>query len=188
MIKELQGMDGLFVYHLLRNELLDYEDYRGLIELLVDHDAIARILDRKGDEVKRTWCRTRLRELREANPQAAWEDAEAEWDRDHPYVPSRMEEALARFCALVPHPEIHGGKKQKRIWAIMDDERLGFLDFVTREGLEHEEGSLFTYLVRCMNAARKLGEASHLPQFTELGERIKACLAQVDERFWERGK
>jgi hypothetical protein len=188
MIKELQGMDGLFVYHLLRNELLDYEDYRGLIELLVDHDAIARILDRKGDEVKRTWCRTRLRELREANPQAAWEDAEAEWDRDHPYVPSRMEEALGRFCALVPHPEIHGGKKQKRIWAIMDDERLGFLDFVTREGLEHEEGSLFTYLVRCMNAARKLGEASHLPQFTELGERIKACLAQVDERFWERGK
>lgn len=188
MIKELQGLDGLFCYHLLRNELLDYEDYRAVVELLVDHDAIQRILDRKGDEVKRTWCRTRLRELREANPQAAWEDAEAEWDRDHPYVPSRMEEALARFCAEVPHPEIHGGKKQKRIWAVMDDDKLGFLDFVAREGLEHEEGSLFTYLVRCMNAARKLGEASQLPQFTELGERIKACLAQVDERFWERGR
>ncbi|MEZ4404125.1 MAG: DEAD/DEAH box helicase [Kofleriaceae bacterium] len=186
MIRDLQGMDGLFVYHLLRNEQLDYEDYRTLVELLVDHDTIQRVLDRKGDNVKREWCRARLRELRDANPQAAWEDAEAEWDRDHPYVPSKMEEALGRFCALVPHPELHGGKKQKRVWAIMDEEQQGFLQFVLREGLEHEEGSLFTYLVRCMNTARKLGEVSYLDQFTELADRIKACLADVDERFWDR--
>lgn len=183
MIKQLQGMDGLFVFHLLRNEQLDYEDYRALVELLIDHDAVQRMLDRKGDDAKREWCRTRLRELRDANPQAAWEDAEAEWDRDHPYVPSKMEEALARFQAQVPHPEIHGGKKQKRIWSRMDDEQIGFLDFVIKEGLEHEEGSLFTYLVRCMNTARKLGEVSMLDQFTELADRIKACLARVDERF-----
>ncbi len=186
MIKDLQGMDGLFVYHLLRNELLDYEDYRALVELLIDHDAIQRLLDRKGDDVKREWCRTRLRELRDGNPQAAWEDAEAEWDRAHPYVPSKVEEALSRFQHAVPHPEVHGGKKQKRIWSRMEDEGLGFIDFVEREGLQHEEGSLFSYLVRCMNTARKLGEASELEQFTELAEKLKACLARVDERFYER--
>lgn len=65
----------------------------------------------------------------------------------------------------------------------MDDEQVGFLDFVIKEGLEHEEGSLFTYLVRCMNTARKLGDVSMLDQFTELADRIKACLARVDERF-----
>lgn len=186
MIKELQGMDGLFVYHLLRNEVLDYEDYRALVELLVDHDAVQRLLDRKGDDVKREWCRTRLRELRDANPQAAWEDAEADWDRDHPYQPSKVEEALSRFQHAVPHPEIHGGKKQKRIWSLMEDDKLGFMELVEREGLQHEEGSLFSYLVRCMNTARKLGEASDLEQFTELAEKLKACLAQVDERFYDR--
>jgi hypothetical protein len=186
MIKDLQGMDGLFVYHLLRNEMLDYEDYRALVELLVDHDAVQRLLDRKGDDVKREWCRTRLRELRDGNPQAAWEDAEAEWDKAHPYVPSKVEEALSRFQHAVPHPEVHGGKKQKRIWAMMEDAQQGFIDFVEREGLQHEEGSLFSYLVRCMNTARKLGEASELEQFTELAEKLKACLARVDERFYER--
>jgi len=184
MIKDLQGMDGLFVYHLLRNEQLDYEDYRGLIELLVDHEAVQRMFDRKKDDARRDWCRTRLRELRDANPQAAWEDAEAEWDRAHPYEPSRMELALGRFCADVPHPELHGGKKQKRIWAMMEDEQLGFMDVVEREGLQHEEGSLFSYLIRCMNTARKLGEASELSQFTELSEKIKLVLAAVDARLW----
>lgn len=184
MIKDLQGMDGLFVYHLLRNEQLDYEDYRTLVELLVEHEAVARMFDRKVEDAKREWCRTRLRELRDANPQAAWEDAEAEWDRAHPYEPSRMEAALQRFCAEVPHPELHGGKKQKRVWATMEDEKLGFMDLIEREGLAHEEGSLFSYLVRCMNTARKLGEASELEQFTELADKLKLVLAAVDARLW----
>jgi hypothetical protein len=184
MIKDLQGMDGLFVYHLLRNEQLDYEDYRAVVELLVDHEAVQRIFDRKTEDVKREWCRAKLRELREANGQAQWEDAEAAWDRDHPYEPSRMEQALARFCAEVPHPELHGGKKQKRIWAMMEDDKLGFLDVVEREGIQHEEGSLFSYLIRCMNTARKLGEASELSQFTELAEKLKLVLAAVDARLW----
>ena len=132
------------------------------IDLTVNPEtgALHVLVDRKGDDAKREWCRTRLRELRDGNPQAAWEDAEAEWDRDHPYVPSKVEEALHRFQAAVPHPEIHGGKKQKRIWSRMDDEQVDFLDFVIKEGLEHEEGSLFTYLVRCMNTARKLGDVA----------------------------
>jgi hypothetical protein len=185
MIKELQGMDGLFVYHLLFNEQLDYEDDRALVELLVDHDAVQRILDRKGDDVKREWCRNRLRELRMDNGQVTWEDVEAEWDKDHPYQPSRVEEALARFQAQVPHPEIHGGKKQKRVWAQMEDQQLGFMDFVEREGLHHEEGSLFSYLVRCMNTARKLGEASKLDEFGELAQRLRNVLAVVDQRLWD---
>ncbi len=185
MIKELQGMDGLFVYHLLRNEQLEYADDRDLVELLVDHDSIQRLLNRKGDDAKREWCRNRLREMRMENGQVAWEDVEAEWDKDHPYVPSRVEEALARFQAQVPHPEIHGGKKQKRIWAAMEEQQCGFMDFIERESLQHEEGSLFSYLVRCMNTARKLGEASELSEFGELAERLRNVLAAVDARLWD---
>ncbi len=183
MIKELQGMDGLFVYHELFSHQLGYEELRELIELLVDHDAIQRIFDRRNEDVKREWCRARLREMRMENGQVAWEDVEAEWDRDHPYVPSTCEQHLAEFCALVPHPEIHGGKKQKRIWATMEEGGHGFMDFVDKEGLAHEEGNLFSYLVRCMNTARKLGEASELSELETLSERIRAVLAKVDSRL-----
>ncbi len=183
MIKELQGMDGLFVYHELFTHQLGYEELRELIEMLVDHDAIQRIFDRRADDVKREWCRNRLREARMDNGQVTWEDVEAEWDRDHPYEPSVSEQHLAAFQALVPHPEIHGGKKQKRIWARMEDEKVGFLEFVEREGLAHEEGNLFSYLVRCMNTARKLGEASELSELEDIAERIKAVLARVDPRM-----
>jgi hypothetical protein len=183
MIKELQGMDGLFVYWELFNHQLGYEELRELIEMLVDHDSIQRIFDRRADDVKREWCRNRLREARMENGQVAWEDVEAEWDRAHPYEPSVSEQHLAAFQALVPHPEIHGGKKQKRLWAIMEDEKIGFLEFVEREGLAHEEGNLFSYLVRCMNTARKLGEASELSELEVISERIRAVLAEVDPRM-----
>jgi hypothetical protein len=183
MIKELQGMDGLFVYWELFTHQLGYEELRELIEMLVDHDAVQRIFDRRAEDVKREWCRNRLREARMENGQIAWEDVEAEWDRDHPYQPSVSEQHLAEFQALVPHPEIHGGKKQKRIWAVMEDEKVGFLEFVEREGLAHEEGNLFSYLVRCMNTARKLGEASELSELTDIAERIRDVLARVDPRL-----
>ncbi len=185
MIKELQGMDGLFVYHVLFTHQLGYEELRELVELLVDHDSIQRIFDRRAEDVKREWCRARLRELRMDNPQVAWEDVEAEWDRDHPYQPSTCEQHLAAFTALVPHPELHGGKKQKRIWATMEDGGLGFLEFVDKEGLAHDEGNLFSYLVRCMNTARKLGEASELSELETLAARIRAVLARVDPRLLE---
>ena len=186
MIKELQGMDGLFVYHELFNHQLGYEELRELIELLVDHDAVQRIFDRRDEDVKREWCRARLREMRMENGQVAWEDVEAEWDRDHPYVPSTCEQHLAEFQALVPHPEIHGGKKQKRLWATMEEANIGFMEFVDKERLAHEEGNLFSYLVRCMNTARKLGEASELSELETISERIRAVLVKVDSRLLDK--
>ena len=30
----------------------------------------------------------------------------------------------AEFAAKVPHPELHGGKKAKQIWARIEDEKL----------------------------------------------------------------
>jgi hypothetical protein len=185
MIRDLQGIDGLFVYYVLFNEQLDYEDVRALLEYLVDHDVVQRILDRKDEDKKRDWIRARLRELRIDNPQVSWEDVEAQYEAAHPRELSRIEQIHARFAASVPHPELHGGKRQKAIWAVMEDEQLGFLDLVEREGLQHEEGSLFTYLIRVMNFARKLGEASQLDQFGEVGDRIRAVLARVDARMLE---
>ena len=183
MIRQLQGMDGLFIFYVLYNHQLDYVELRQMIEYLIDHDAIQRLLDRKDDEVKREWCRTRLRELRDSNPHTTWEDVEAEWDKEHPRPPIKVELIQAELAAKVPHPELHGGRKPKNVWATLEDSGLTFLEFVERHGLEHEEGNLFSYLVRVMNFARKLGAASMLSEFDDMAERVQKLLARVDVRL-----
>jgi hypothetical protein len=183
MIGKLQGIDGLFVYYTLMQEQLEYEDSRALIELLVDHDGIQRILQRRLDDVKRDWIKAKLREMRFDNPQVSWEDAEAEYDRAHPRVLSHVEEIFARFSAEVPHPELHGGKVQKAIWASMEDQQLGFMQYIEKESLAHEEGSLFSYLVRVMNFGRQLHEATGLSRFEEIAEKVRGCIAAVDRRM-----
>ncbi|HEY0194095.1 MAG TPA: hypothetical protein VGC42_23420, partial [Kofleriaceae bacterium] len=183
MIRQLQGMDGLFIYYVLYNHQLDYEELRQLVEYLIDHDIIQRLLDRKGDEEKREWCRTKLRELRAENPHVTWEDVEAAWDKEHPRPLTRVELIQQELQAKVPHPELHGGRKPKTVWAQLEDSGLGFLDFVDRHGLDHEEGNLFSYLVRVMNFARKLGTASSLSEFDDMAERVQRMLAKVDVRL-----
>ena len=81
MIRELQGMDGLFIYYVLFNHQLDYVELRELVEYLIDHDIIQRQLDRKGEDAKREWMRTWLRERAIENPHVTWDDAEALYDR-----------------------------------------------------------------------------------------------------------
>jgi len=54
--------------------------------------------------------------------------------------------------AKIPHPELHGGKKSKPVWATLEDSGMPFLEFVERHHLEHEEGNLFSYLVRVMTS------------------------------------
>jgi hypothetical protein len=183
MIRQLQGMDGLFIYFVLFNHQLDYVELRQLIEYLIDHDVIQRVLDRKDDDVKREWCRTKLRELRESNPHVTWEDVEAEWDKEHPRPLTRVEQIHAELSAKVPHPELHGGKRAKNVWATLEDSGIGFLEFVEKHSLEHEEGNLFSYLVRVMNFARKLGQASQLSEFDDMAERVQKVLARVDIRL-----
>jgi hypothetical protein len=183
MIRDLQGMDGLFIYYVLFNHQLDYVELRQLVEYLIDHDIIQRLLDRKGEDAKREWCRTKLREMREQNPHITWEDAEAEWDKEHPRPPTKIETIHAELSALIPHPELHGGKKPKTVWATLEDSGAGFLEFVEKHALEHEEGNLFSYLVRVMNFARKLYEASQLSEFEDMAERVQKILARVDIRL-----
>jgi hypothetical protein len=183
MIRKLQGMDGLFIFYVLFNHQLDYVELRQLIEYLIDHDAIQRLLDKKDDEVKREWCRTKLRELRDSNPHITWEDVEAEWDKAHPRPLTRVELIQSELAGKVPHPELHGGRKPKNVWATLEDSGLTFLEFVEKHGLEHEEGNLFSYLVRVMNFARKLGEASQLSEFEDMAERVQKLLARVDVRM-----
>jgi len=183
MIRDLQGMDGLFIYYVLFNHQLDYVELRQLIEYMIDHDVIQRQLDRKDDEVKREWCRTKLRELRDANPHVTWEDVEAEWDKEHPRPLTRVEQIHAELSAKVPHPELHGGKRAKNVWATLEDSGAGFLEFIERHSLEHEEGNLFSYLVRVMNHARKLGAVSQLSEFEDMAERVQKVLARVDIRL-----
>ena len=183
MIGMLQGMDGLFIYYTLFNHVLDYVDMRAMVEYLIDHDIIQRHLDRKVEDKKREWIKIKLREMREANSQVAWEDAEAEYDKQFPRPLTKIEIIHSEFAGVVPHPELHGGRKPKSVWALLEDENLTFLEFVEREGLQHEEGNLFSYLVRVMNFARKLGEASKLDEFTDLAERVRASIARVDIRL-----
>jgi hypothetical protein len=186
MIRQLQGMDGLLIYFVLFNHQLDYIELRQLVEYLIDHDIIQRQLDRKDEDKKREWMRARLRELRENNPQVSWEDVEAEWEKEHPRVLTKVEEIHNEFSALVPHSELHGGKRAKSVWAQIEDGEIGFLEFVERHGLEHEEGNLFSYLVRVMNFAQKLGQASQLTEFEEMAERVRKLLARIDFRLNDR--
>jgi superfamily II DNA/RNA helicase len=183
MIRQLQGMDGLLIYYILFNHQLEYVELRELVEYLVDHDIIQRQLDRKGEDAKREWMRAKLRELRETNPQVSWEDVEAEWDKQHPRVLTKVELIHQEFSARIPHPELHGGKKPKTTWAQLEDAGLTFLEFVDKHGLDHEEGNLFSYLVRVMNFARKLHTASQLTEFEDMAERVQRVLARVDVRL-----
>lgn len=182
MIRELQGMDGLFIFYALYNHQLDYVELRELVEFLIDHDIIQRQLDRKDEDKKRDWCKARLRELRMDNPQVSWDDVVAEWDRDHPRELTKIEQIFQEFSGVVPHPELHGGKRAKNVWATLEDKGVGFLDFVAEEHLQHEEGNLFSYLVRVMNFANKIGEASHLDELNLLADRVRAMIARVDAR------
>jgi hypothetical protein len=186
MIGKLQGMDGLLIYYILFNHQLEYVELRELAEYLIDHDVIQRLLDRKGEDEKREWMRTKLRELRIDNPHVTWEDVEAQWEKEHPRPLTKVELIHQEFSSKVPHPELHGGKKPKTIWAQLEDSGLGFLDFVDKHGLEHEEGNLFSYCIRVMNFAGKLYEASQLSEFEDMAERVRTLLARIDLRLVEK--
>ncbi len=183
IIGELNGMDGLFVYWALMNHQLDYEDCRELVEFLIDHNVIQRILDRKDNEKRREWIKNRLRERRRENPQVTWEDVEEEYEREFPRELSRIEQIHREFSAQVPHPELHGGKVRKTVWAQFEEQDDSFHGFVDRHRLAHEEGSLFSYLIRVMNFARALHEVTTMDQFESLEQRVRTKLAPVDARL-----
>ncbi len=183
MIGKLHGLDGVFVWYTLMNHQLDYEDCRAMVEYMVDHGVIQRILDRKEIEARKIWIKQRLYEARRDNPQVTWEDIEAEYERAHPRELTKVELIHQEMAGRVPHPELHGGKSHKVVWATMEEDEQGFLEFVERERLQHEEGSLFSYLIRIMNFAKTLSEVTQIPQFTTLTERVRAVLAPVDARL-----
>ncbi len=183
LIGRLQGMDGLFIYYVLMNVQLDYEQCRELVEYLIDHDVVQRILDRKDLEKKKEWIRDRLREARQDNPQISWTDIEEEYDRKFPRELTRMELVQQQFAAVVPHPQLHGGKSAKNVWARLEDDQLDFMGFVERHNLAHEEGSFFSYLTRVMRVATTLGEATGITQFSDIAEAVRLKLAMVDVRL-----
>jgi hypothetical protein len=183
IIGTLHGLDGLFIYYLLMNHQLDADDYRALCEFLVDHDVIQRMLDRKEEDKKAEWIKAKLREMRQESPQVSWEDGEAEYEKAFPRQLSKIELIHQEFSARVPHPELHGGKSAKRIWATIEDDQLGFLEMVDRHRLAHEEGNLFTYLARTMKVARKIHEATGLDLLGDLEKRIRSYLAVIEARL-----
>ncbi|HEU4611948.1 MAG TPA: hypothetical protein VFS15_07715, partial [Kofleriaceae bacterium] len=185
MIRDLQGMDGLFIYYVLFNHQLEYVELRQLVEYLIDHDIIQRQLDRKGEDEKKEWMRTWLREQRLENPHVTWDDAEAKYLELHPRPLTKVELIHSEFSAKVPHPELHGGKRPKDVWAQIEDGGFSFLEFVEKHGLEHEEGNLFSYLIRVMNFATKLYEASQLTEFEDMADRVKKLLGRIDLRLVE---
>lgn len=182
VLRDLVGVDGLFVYFCVREIDFSYEQARELVELLVDHDVIHRALSRKDREKRRQWILARVRELRRDNPQANFEDAEQDYQREFPITFSEMETLHHRFVADLPHPELHGGKIQKTVWTDMQEQGIAFMDFVERHGLEREEGSLFSYLARLMKTARLIFDATQVAVFDELQVHVRDCLAVVDDR------
>src|SRR5262249_8253632 len=115
-------------------------------------------------------------------PQVSWEDVEEEYERTFPRQLTFIEEVHAEFVAGVPHPELHGGKVAKTIWATIEDAQLGFMDFVEQEGLQSEEGNLFSYLARVMKTARMLHEVTHVDHFATIETEVRRRLSVIDER------
>ncbi len=185
MIGKIRGMDGVFIYYALIAAEYTYEEYREMVEYLVDHDVVQRQLDREADEKRRQWILTRMRELRRDNPHVTFEDAEAEYEREFPRVLTKIETVHQQFVAAVPHPELHGGKSPKNVWAKMEDAQLGFLAFVEKFELEKEEGSLFSYLARVMKAAKMIAEVTSIADFAILEGRVRKVLAEIDPRVMD---
>jgi hypothetical protein len=185
MIRNVRGMDGPFVWYALTKRELDPLQLRELVELLVEHDTIQRVFDRREAEKRRQWILQRLRERRRENPLLTFEDIEEEYWAEHPRELSFAEQIHQEMVAKVPHPELHGGKIQKKIWATMEDEDLTFMDFVQKEDLGTEEGSLFTYLARIMKGARSLNDVWEHEALTQMELKIRNRLAAIDERVLE---
>jgi superfamily II DNA/RNA helicase len=182
MIGKIRGMDGVFIYYALLATEFSYEEYRELVEYLVDHDVIQKVLNREADEKRRQWILNRMRELRRENPHVTFEDAEAEYEREFPRPLTKSELVHQQFVAAVPHPELHGGKSPKNVWATMEDSQLGFMAFVEKYELDKEEGSLFSYLARVMKAARMLFEVTGLDDFGIIDTRVRKVLSEIDAR------
>jgi superfamily II DNA/RNA helicase len=185
MINKLRGVDGPFVYHALVQADMAYEDVRALVEYLVDHDVIWKLITRKDDDKRREWCRNRLRERRRDEPMVSWEDVEAEYEKTFPRELTKVEKIHAEFVASLPHPELHGGKKAKKVWAEMEDESLGFMDFVEKHGLAYEEGNLFSYLARVMRTARMIKDVTQIGEFETLELAIRQRLSVIDDRVMD---
>ena len=125
-----------------------------------------------------------LRELRVDNPHVTWEDVEAQYEKEHPRELTKIELIHQEFSSKVPHPELHGGKKAKNVWAQLEDSGASFLEFVEKHHLEHEEGNLFSYLVRVMNFAGKLYQVSQLSELEEMAAKTQAVLADASAKFY----
>jgi len=132
--------------------------------------------------------RWRLRERRREEPQVQWEDVEAEWEERFPRELTPIELVHAELAAKLPHPELHGGKVAKAIWAELEESGAGFMDFVEKHGLESEEGNLFSYLARVMKVARMLKESTGVPHFEAIEAAVRKVLAEVDERVLEENQ
>ena len=182
VIGKLRGVDGLFVHYVLQHADLDYEGWRDAVEFLIDDNGIWRTLQRKEIDKKKEWIRNRLRERRREEPQVQWEDVEEEYDQTFPRELTPIERVHQDFAGKLPHAELHGGKQPKGVWAEIEAGEHTFMDFVEKEGLAHEEGSLFSYLARVMRTARMLHDATTLPALGDLHAAIRERLAAVDER------
>jgi hypothetical protein len=185
VVRKLRGLDGLFIYYTLMNQDMDYAFVRALVEYVTEHDVIHRLITRKLDAKRREWVLTRLRERRREGEQVTWEDVEEEYEKQFPRELTPVEKLHSAFVAVMPHPELHGGKTAKTVWAQMEDDGLSFLDFIDRHGLETEEGNLFSYLARIMKFARMLFEATTLTEFQTLETNVRRCLSVIDPRVLE---
>ena len=52
-----------------------------------------------------------------------------------------MEVIHNEFTAAIPHPELHGGKSFKNIWAQMEDDGMGFLEFIEKHNLDRRRAT-----------------------------------------------
>ena len=109
---------------------------------------------------------------------------------------TKIELIHQEFSGKVPHPELHGGKKPKNTWAQLEDSGMGFLEFVERHNLEHEEGNIFPSLIQFLRDTIKTkvdARKAHLSGIDRalrehlgayrVGETTKEAIDQVGDKL-----
>lgn len=185
MIRNLRGIDGVFVYFALMQRDFSYQQLRELLEYVVDHGVIHNKIQRKEDDKKREWIKARLKELRAEGIIATIDGITDEYERRYPKERSLPELIHSDFLKIVPHQELHGGKIQKYIWSHIEDNQLSFFDFVEKFSLENEEGNLFNYIARLMKTAKMLFEQTSLTEFYTLEKALRSYIGAIDQRILE---
>ena len=185
MIRELQGMDGLFIYYVLFNHQLDYVELRAARRVpgrSRHHPAHARPQGR-GREA-RVDAREAARAARRATRRSRGRTSRREYEKEHPRELTKIELIHQRVRrARCRTPSCTAARSAKNMWAQLEDGEPR-LPRVRREARPRARGGQPVLVPRARDELRAASstQASQLSEFEDMAERVQKLLARIDVR------